>query len=379
MKKEKVTAWSQFALACIFLAAGVFMIVAPRAVFSLTEFVLKIGFTVLSVYELVLVFVNKRNRGWHILFSIIYSATVTILFVNPTFILALLPEVLGLISIIHGITRLLTNYQYRQDHVAGSTWHLIAGILFLIGGISLMISPVAYTLTIARVFGVYFVLMSVNAFSDFFIAISPRNRAYNHKRKFRIALPVFIAAFLPQRVLSIIRKLSSKGDVTYESASGDAPDLEVFIHLLKGGMSAFGHADICFDGKIYSYGCYDGTTDRIFGMMSDGTLVIANRESYLKHCLDFEKKVLVGFGISLTAEQKDAVRAKINEMMKNAVPWLCKLQVDPTCDAHESASELYRATKNEFYKFKSGAFKTYFVLNTNCVLLADSLIGAAGI
>lgn len=30
------------------------------------------------------------------------------------------------------------------------------------------------------------------------------------------------------------------------------------------------------------------------------------------------------------------------------------------------------------FKFKKSKFKTYFVLSTNCVLLADSVIGQAG-
>lgn len=32
----------------------------------------------------------------------------------------------------------------------------------------------------------------------------------------------------------------------------------------------------------------------------------------------------------------------------------------------------------ELFKFRKSKFKTYFVLSTNCVLLADSVIGQAG-
>ena len=35
-------------------------------------------------------------------------------------------------------------------------------------------------------------------------------------------------------------------------------------------------------------------------------------------------------------------------------------------------------TGAQFYKFKSGKFKTYFVMGTNCVLLADEIIGKTG-
>ena len=49
-------------------------------------------------------------------------------------------------------------------------------------------------------------------------------------------------------------------------------------------------------------------------------------------------------------------------------------------DGHydDYASLLSEVVPTRFYKFKSGKFKTYFVLGTNCVLLADQLIGAAG-
>ena len=40
---------------------------------------------------------------------------------------------------------------------------------------------------------------------------------------------------------------------------------------------------------------------------------------------------------------------------------------------------MYNATGAKFYKFNSGKFKTYFVLNTNCVKLADEILGKCGI
>ena len=42
------------------------------------------------------------------------------------------------------------------------------------------------------------------------------------------------------------------------------------------------------------------------------------------------------------------------------------------------ASTLYKMTGATFYKFKTGKFKTFFILSTNCVALADQILGAAG-
>ena len=44
----------------------------------------------------------------------------------------------------------------------------------------------------------------------------------------------------------------------------------------------------------------------------------------------------------------------------------------------DPASVLQRNTGAVFYKFRSGPFKTYFALGSNCVLLAHRIIGAAG-
>lgn len=378
MTKSNMTASSQLALGSVAMLCGVFMFCAPSWFLSFLTLALRISFSLLCVYEFLLIFFQKNHRINHIFWVLLYSIVAALLFANPSFFIAFLPYLLGILAIINGIVRLLTNYQYRQDHVSGRIWHLVFGIIFLLCGISFIIKPLAHALTSTRLLGLYLILISLNSFSDFLIQILPRNRDYVHRRH-RIVLPVLIAAFIPQKVLSLIQRYSQHGEISFQSASSPSPDLEVFIHLSEGGLSGFGHVDLCFEHKVYSYGCYDGHSDRLFQMMSDGTLAIVPREPYIKHCLNYEKKILVGFGISLTAENKHAVKEKIDAMMHNAYRWYCDLEKDPHHAGSDSASALYRATGGVFYKFRSGAFKTYFVLNTNCVLLADTIIGASGI
>lgn len=55
------------------------------------------------------------------------------------------------------------------------------------------------------------------------------------------------------------------------------------------------------------------------------------------------------------------------------------LEKDRLDEYNDYASVLYKSTGAKFYRFKSGKVKTYFGLNTNCVLLADSVIGHSGI
>lgn len=55
------------------------------------------------------------------------------------------------------------------------------------------------------------------------------------------------------------------------------------------------------------------------------------------------------------------------------------MQIRPNKAHEDYASIVYDNLKARFYKFIKGHFKTYFVMNTNCVLLADSIVGQAGI
>lgn len=51
----------------------------------------------------------------------------------------------------------------------------------------------------------------------------------------------------------------------------------------------------------------------------------------------------------------------------------------PDSGYKDPASELYKATGANIYKLSSGPFKKYFALSTNCVQLADTITGSAGL
>ena len=88
-------------------------------------------------------------------------------------------------------------------------------------------------------------------------------------------------------------------------------------------------------------------------MFSQGTIVKAPRELYIRHCLSFEKKILVGFGLCLSDAQKKKVEEKIDEIMQVAMPWQTRYeriqngtlsQEEPCNDA---ASELVKSNRCE--------------------------------
>jgi hypothetical protein len=70
---------------------------------------------------------------------------------------------------------------------------------------------------------------------------------------------------------------------------------------------------------------------------------------------------------------------RLDLIKKDVYEWRPLSQIYDNKGYNDYASRLYNATKAKFYKFRKGKFKTYFVLNTNCVQLADELLGTSGI
>ena len=96
---------------------------------------------------------------------------------------------------------------------------------------------------------------------------------------------------------------------------------------------------------------------------------------------------MFSYGLRLTEEQREAVRAEVERIKADTVPW--KPPYQTACeekgsanvklsDHHDYCSELWNGTHAEFFKFTRGKFKTYSILSTNCVLLTDEILGKTG-
>ena len=139
-----------------------------------------------------------------------------------------------------------------------------------------------------------------------------------------------------------------------------------------------GHIDIYFDNKVISYGCYDEGSRYVGELFGDGVLFLAkSKKEYINFCIDNSKKTIFDFGIHLTDSEKKKVALRIEELLKNTYPWNHKTDKN-YCNGKSYAAKLYKRTSAKFYKFKSGKYKTYYVLGTNCCFLADDIIGKSG-
>ncbi|EUC80010.1 membrane protein [Streptococcus sp. SR1] len=302
----------------------------------------------------------------------------------PIYILAL---VIGVYQIFHASINLVTYVLYRKNKIRPRFRLLLDGlVLVFLGGTSLL-SSTGNSVFQLFVLGAYFFLYGVSNIRDGFLFEEEIGK--NHlKRRVRISLPIVLAALIPASTLAKINKFMQENADEREDIhlgmvkSGKTAELEIFIHTAETSLfSAIGHVDICYQGRVISYGNYDPSSETLFGMVGDGVLYFCDRDKYIDLCKRESQKTLFGYGIDLTPEMEKAVQKKLAELKQLTIPWEPSADKIMTGDGKEDyiyAYKIRHETDGELYKFIKSKFKSYFVLSTNCVLLADTIVGQAG-
>ena len=136
--------------------------------------------------------------------------------------------------------------------------------------------------------------------------------------------------------------------------------------------------------QVISYGGYDEAAMKLGGGMGPGVLFQhSEKEKYIAFCEAHSGKTLFGFGLHLETEEVAAMKDKLQEILADSYEWTPSArraeqgELSPG-EYTDYASALYLATGARFFKFRSGSFRHYFVLGTNCVKLADTLLRASG-
>ena len=256
----------------------------------------------------------------------------------------------------------------------------ISTIVSLSFSLLIIMYPIRSKPLLLKMAGIYLILYGLTHFNEFVEEAFDKNKIRNNlKRRFKIRLPVIYTAFLPQKILERINEALKVNpvEVLLENNYDKIGELEVFIHLGKECANGFGHIDICYKDKIYCYGSYDDKSKRLFETISDGVLIEVDRYKYIDYVT--KSRHLVSFVLSLDENQCNAVDKRINLLKKECVRWQCDAEKNNSNEYTDYTNLLYLETNAKLYKFKSGYFKTYFVLITNCVKLADNIIGAIGL
>ena len=281
----------------------------------------------------------------------------------------------------------ITFWLYKANRVKGGWFYLLDALLNGGIGIASVLGPSSDGHFQFILLGTYLVLLGISNIRDG-ILFDKDQQGQELKRRFRISLPVIFAAFIPAESLKRFNQFLQKGSsaghsgpyrlVKKEEEAEEARELEILVHTSDSNLfGAIGHVDICYQGTVISYGSYDPFSERLFGTIGDGVLFKVDKEPYIELCKKESHKTLFGYSLSLTEEESQAVEERLAEIDQLLTPW------DPPSRLQEDGQPTYAYKLKydlgaELYKFTSSRFKSYFVLSTNCCLLADSIVGQAG-
>lgn len=348
------------------------------------------GLFFLALYELSMIFFRKKKSnesilalvGKAVLFGILASIDLAVQI--PLYFAAIF---IGIYQLFTAVINFITFYLYKKDDVQPRIRFLMDGIWLSILGVASLFVSGTQLIVQTVIIGSYLVLFGLTNLRDGFI-FEESIEQQSLKRHVRLTLPLFIAALVPRMTLQRVNDfLADNKDQTAQAVYNRhkdisvIPALEVFVHVGEEGFGAVGHVDLSYKERVYGYGSYDVLSERLGGAIGDGVLFKAERQAYIDFCTQ-EGMTMLGYQMVLSPEQEAAIEERLDEIDKLLVPWNPSSEkVSKTADGQVIEMYAYRIKEEigaELFKFRKSKFKTYFVLSTNCVLLADSVIGQAG-
>lgn len=384
MKDKYYDFTSSLIMGIIFIAVGIILLVGKtklyQEIISILIFILW-GNAFIHLIRLYFRKQTKRKKKEALYFCLFHFFICLIFAILPNFILGIAPLLFAFYLLCIALSQFIVCYLELKSKETNGARYFLIGCIYLFISLPIIFSPINNIDRFLNCLAVYIFFLGISFIYDGIIQVIPKKTKNTLKRKIKFTLPKIIEALIPYSVmLEINHNLEVNGQNTYSyyNPSDQSVDLNILIHTSNRGFNRMGHIDICFKGKVISYGCYDEGSRFVGELFGDGVLFIANsKKEYINFCIDNSKKTIFDFGIHLTEKQKSKVEERIQELMKNTYPWNHK-QDKNYRNASSYAGRLYKKTKAKFYKFKSGKYKTYFVLGTNCCFLADDIIGASG-
>ncbi len=372
MFNKKIDAFSLMIQGLAWLFLGMILLSRWQILWTAIYILFPLVFLLIAIVSLMNMTVRKRvcrqEMGQFIVsvFIIIYCVREVSSYVE------FIPYILGWWTLFLSVLHAINYFVYRRDNLPGTLWRFTLMLMHFIVAVYLLMTPLRMLRPLSMYLGVYLILyggVQVSGSIKEFYYLQFRKKSKNRRQ---VAIPVLLSALIPYRLYASLDKLIKSSVVKIEVPKKMESDLEIYIYLSSNGPEAFGHIDIAIDDTIYSYGCHDPQARKLFGMYGDGVLIESERLSFLKHALEVEHKTIIVYGVKLTPNQKSIVLDRIQALKLRSNEWQCAYARNPqSVTFMDYASRVYKGTNAKMYKFSKGKFRTYFVLSTNCVLLAE--------
>ncbi|MCF0246753.1 MAG: DUF308 domain-containing protein [Ileibacterium sp.] len=284
-----------------------------------------------------------------------------------------------------GANELLQWVFNKRDHASGNWRHLLAGLLYL----ALSILSFAYrqddVVLVMRYFGLYLLIQAVQLFLEIYYSKHP-DSTRSLSLKNWVSLPVYIVSFLPGISLHLMMKSKYKNHpLQYDSRKNDEEvNLRVCIHSGLSGEKMMGHMTFSYKDVMYSYGNYAESEEKFFRSTGPGIFFTVPAEIYINNSCIYEHSTIFEYGLHITPEQEAKLQDILNGIFENTYRWECPLEADAqgrhNFAKYESdySCRLFYRTGAKYRKFKSGQWKTYWILGDNCSLFAEDILSRIG-
>lgn len=360
-----------------FVAAGLLLFFRPAQTLALAQRLMVWMLMLSGLLALGDGLIHLREKRALLVKGLVLGLSAAVLACFPRFLSGSVALIYAIWVAVNALFKFFYAVQLKIDRQRGVLINILTGSVMALFAVALFFQPLQGVVPLAVLLGVYCVVYGVFVLGDGvreLLLMDIRGRRV--RQRIRISPPILLTAFIPKWLLRTLNDPDEAEEVahwTRRNAFDEGADanLRIFFHLSKTTAMGMGHVDIALGDRVYTYGSYDVHSNRLFGLISDGVLVQADREPYIAYCMAHEKKKLICFGVSLTEEQQASVSQAIAHFLEGSEPW------QPAPDDEEASR--VREANAVYYKLRRGRFQTYNALKTNCVALADILCGASGL
>lgn len=360
----------------LMIITGILIIILNSSFLIVVTYLLSAIFLIKAISELLGIFnKNIKLNTMNIIVEILLSIVLSILSLYiPKIPLSVFSIIFGIYILINGLARLINYIILKQNKEKGTLIELIIFIIYFIFGLSCIITPLIQINIILLCISIYLIVIGSTYILSFIGQVIPNNILNKIEKKLNFPIPIFLSILLPHS----ISKNIDKKETTKENIKSD---LEILVHVTKKGLLLYGHIDLHFEGKLYSFGNYDHDTLKFHEAIGDGVLfVVENKKKYIDFCIEDTHRTIFEFGIKLTDKEKEALRNKIKKLMEHTYEWFEPVEMaKEKREKYFFATRLYKKTKARFYKFKKGKFKTFFIGTHNCAKLIEYLLSDTSI
>lgn len=387
MLKKQIKNYTLLITGLISTILSIILLIKGKEVIKLMIYLIGSELILINVINIILLPFKKKYK----LVDNLIKSIVNILFgisiiVFEKYIMASVTLIFGLYILLIAFINSISYIMYIKNNIKGKISVFINSLVSYIFAFILFINPTLNIKYVLIILSIYLMLYGIKNIINFIIQIIPKRIRNKIKSSIDFPIPIIIAMFIPKALLKEINdKLKIDKEPNFDYVKFDSkPKLFVIIHLAKSGSASYGHMEISYDGKVYSYGNYNMHSRKLFESMGDGIILIADKDKYINYCTKYKERYLIEFGIVLTEKEEKQIQKRIQKLItENTVPYYSDLELYEMGklekrDFNDMSSEIHKYANGKYLKITKGKNKLFFVLKNNCAAFAEQILKGSG-